>query len=112
MSSIPTKRRNPFEKTLTPETPVQEPQPKVEEPVVEPKVEEPVEEVYVEPKKGQTKVKKTAVVETDDDREKYTATMETSLRRQIKIYCATNGIMFSEFIEIACREKLRREGIR
>ena len=45
-------------------------------------------------------------------KEKYTATMDVSLRRKIKIYCATNGRMFSEFIEEACREKLLREGIK
>ena len=54
----------------------------------------------------------TPVVAQVNDRVKYTATMEVSLRRKIKIYCATNGKMFSEFIEDACREKLLREGIK
>ena len=48
----------------------------------------------------------------DDEREKFTATMDSTLRRRIKIVCATRGIMFSQFIEDACREKLRREGER
>ena len=43
-------------------------------------------------------------------REKYTSTMEVSLKRQIKIVCATRGIMFAKFVEDACREKLMREG--
>lgn len=45
-------------------------------------------------------------------RDKFTSTMETSLRRSIKIVCAQRGIMFAQFVEDACREKLRREGIR
>ncbi len=49
-------------------------------------------------------------VETQKD--KYTATMDVSLRRKIKVYCAQNGRMFSEFVEEACREKLSREGVK
>lgn len=45
-------------------------------------------------------------------RDKFTSTMETSLRRSIKIVCAERGIMFAQFVEDACREKLQREGIR
>lgn len=48
----------------------------------------------------------------DANREKYTSTMDISLRRQIKIVCATRGIMFAKFVEDACREKLEREGVR
>lgn len=46
----------------------------------------------------------------DVNREKYTSTMDITLRRQIKIACATRGIMFAKFVEDACREKLQREG--
>lgn len=46
----------------------------------------------------------------ENNKEKYTATMDRGLRTQIKIACATKGIMFSQFIEDACREKLSREG--
>gem|GEM_PF-784105 len=53
------------------------------------------------------------VVEQDSvEREKYTATMDTNLRRRIKIACATRGMMFSQFIEEACAEKLAREGVK
>lgn len=45
-------------------------------------------------------------------RDKFTSTMETNLRRSIKIVCAQRGIMFAQFVEEACREKLQREGIR
>ena len=47
-----------------------------------------------------------------DTREKFTSTMEQSLRRRIKIVCAQRGIMFAQFVEDACREKLDREGIK
>ena len=62
-----------------------------------------------------TPVKKTKpvvkeVVESDD-RVKYTSTMDRKLRRSIKIICAERGLMFATFVEEACREKLRREGV-
>lgn len=46
----------------------------------------------------------------DNNKVKYTATMDQSLRTDIKIACATRGLMFSQFVEDACREKLQREG--
>lgn len=51
-----------------------------------------------------------AVELDDDNREKFTSTMEITLRRRIKIVCAKRGIMFSAFVEEACKEKLKREG--
>lgn len=45
-------------------------------------------------------------------RDKFTSTMEQSLRRSIKVVCAQRGIMFAQFVEDACREKLEREGFR
>ena len=45
-------------------------------------------------------------------RDKFTSTMEQSLRRAIKVVCAQRGIMFAQFVEEACREKLNREGRR
>lgn len=48
----------------------------------------------------------------ENNKVKYTATMDQALRTEIKIACATKGIMFSQFIEDACREKLSREGVR
>ena len=104
MSNIPQRRRNPFAQQLNQ---AEEPKEQVEEKVVE---EEKIEEEKPVPQKPQPKPKK--VIEEDPEREKYTATMDITLRRKIKVYCAENGIMFSEFIEAACREKLRHEGVK
>lgn len=52
-----------------------------------------------------------APVEALESREKYTSTMEMNLRKKIKIACAMKGIMFAQFIEEACIEKLKREGM-
>lgn len=46
----------------------------------------------------------------DNNREKYTATMEKTLRKRVKIAAAMAGIQVSTFIEEACLEKLEREG--
>lgn len=43
-------------------------------------------------------------------REKYTATMEKTLRKKVKIAAVEKGIMFSQYIEDAVMEKLEREG--
>lgn len=56
--------------------------------------------VVVQPKK----------VAEDQNREKYTATMEKSLRKRVKIAAAMSGVQVSSFIEEACKEKLEREG--
>ena len=55
-------------------------------------------------------VQKKKVVD-EANREKYTATMEKSLRKRVKIAAATAGIQVSIFIEEACLEKLEREGL-
>ena len=47
----------------------------------------------------------------DNNRVKYTSTMDKNLRREIKIICAQRGLLFASFIEDACREKLKREGV-
>ena len=44
-------------------------------------------------------------------RDKYTATMERSLRIDVKIASAKKGLQFSQYIEEAVREKLEREGL-
>lgn len=119
MNNQPMKRRNPFDRPINNVE-------KEEEKVIEEVVEEETadEEEYVEPIKTvvapkqtvkpvqkTTKVTKSKYNEvTDESREKFTSTMDVNLRRRIKIVCATRGIMFSEFIEEACRDKLRREG--
>ena len=87
------KRNNPFSTggtSIFDETP--EPAPKVEE------------------KPKQVVQKQKVVVSDDNNREKYTATMEKSLRKRVKIASAMAGIQVSTFIEEACKEKLEREG--
>lgn len=123
MNQQPIKRRNPFEVPKVTDR-VEEPVQKVEEEFFE---EEIVEEpVYEEPKPVVRQVvrqqpaakpvrqsqKQQYYVQDDANREKYTSTMDITLRRQIKIVCATRGIMFAKFVEDACREKLAREGVR
>ena len=117
MNQQPFKRRNPFDV------------PKIEEkePVVENVVEEIEEDnsyveepVIVKPVSKPTPVQRQPKVvqrqqyyqQDDLNREKYTSTMDVTLRRQIKIVCATRGVMFAKFVEDACREKLAREGVR
>ena len=68
---------------------------------------EPVreEKVVVMPKQ------KAKVVETNDaNREKYTATMDKNLRKRIKLAAIEAGVQVSTYIELACLEKLNREG--
>lgn len=118
-----TKRKNPFEVKRTPiveEEPIEETFSPEEEQEIE---EEPVKVVpepvarptYTERSTVRTAkpAKNTRYVETEETaREKYTSTMDIELRRTIKILCATRGIMFAQFVEDACREKLKREGVR
>ena len=72
-------------------------------------VEQPVEQVVVQPVAPKPAPVKKVV--DDANREKYTATMEKSLRKRVKIAAATAGIQVSTFIEEACLEKLEREGL-
>lgn len=130
MNNFPKKRTNPFE------TPIKAPkEEKIEKPeeVVETEVEveqpEEIIEEVVEPtpvvrrpapkpapktstKQPKTSTRTTYVYEDSDNRQKYTATMDIKLRRRIKVVCAQRDIMFSQFIEMACIEKLEREGER
>lgn len=127
MNQQPIKRRNPFE---TPKVEERVQEPVIVEETIQEVEEEPVyvepKPVYVEPKpivthqSRQQPVQKPVrasnkqqyYVSEDANREKYTSTMDITLRRQIKIACATRGIMFAKFVEDACREKLAREGVR
>lgn len=77
---------------------------------IEEEEQEVVETVKTERPQIKSEKKKKVVEVENDERIKYTSTMDKTLRRKIKIVCATQGIMFSEFIEKACREKLKREG--
>ena len=70
-------------------------------------VEEPVKEVKV----VQTpRIKAKPVEVSDESREKYTATMDKTLRKRIKLAAIEDGVQVSTFIEMACLEKLNREG--
>jgi hypothetical protein len=87
--------------------------------------EKPSETIYEKPVKEFQP--KTPVFETRDpileqrimnpssaaanNRDKYTSTMDPALRKRIKIACAMRGIMFAQFVEDACREKLTKEGM-
>ena len=134
MNNFPKKRVNPFEKPITSPkeekvAPVVEVEPQIEEPEVE--IEEQEEEIeeYIEPtpvikktapkpasktvqKQSRSNSRNTIVYVESDERLKYTATMDKELRRRIKVVCAQRDIMFSQFIEQACIEKLNREGDR
>ena len=70
----------------------------------------PVREVEEKPVVQKVVEKKVITPKVEENREKYTATMETSLRRRIKVASAMSGIQVSTFIEQACLEKLEREG--
>lgn len=60
------------------------------------------------PKKEAPKPKTKEVIE--ENREKYTATMDRALRIRIKKAAIDLGLQVSSFIEIACLEKLDRDG--
>ena len=134
MNNFPKKRTNPFEKPIT-GTKEQKSEPVVEvkEEIVETdtEIEEQDEEIeeYVEPtpvikrpapkqapkpapKQSRSSGRSTVVYVESEERLKYTATMDRELRRRIKVVCAQRDIMFSQFIEQACIEKLNREGDR
>lgn len=120
MNSQPIKRRNPFEvpKNQTEEVSVVENEKTNDflEDTTEYVEEKPVvrQQVRQQPVQRQPKVvqRQQYYQPEDVNREKYTSTMDVALRRQIKIACATRGIMFAKFVEDACREKLAKEGFR
>ena len=120
MSDELTKRKNPFEMKRTPvveeeiqENEYEEEEEEVEEPVKTTPTPAPKPSYYEKTVSRTTKPSKnTKYIEVEENaREKYTSTMDIELKRTIKILCATRGIKFSQFIEDACREKLKREGI-
>lgn len=121
MNQQPIKRRSPFDIPKV-EQKVEEPVEEVvnedfveefeEQPVyeeVKPVIKQPVRQQPVQRQIRQSQ-KQQYFMQDDANREKYTSTMDIGLRRQIKIVCATRGIMFAKFVEDACREKLQREG--
>ena len=99
------KRNNPFSSTVSSK-------PAKLEPYIE-ENDDFEDEPVVEIKKQSTKPAKKVIIEQDleKDRVKYTSTMDRKLRRSIKIICAERGLLFASFVEEACREKLRREGV-
>ena len=123
------KRSNPFAARTNPFQEVKEVE-KVE-PVQEEIKEEPIMEQFVEeepevyipkpqpaPVRQQPKVQQTVQSnrytgynspQRENNRVKYTSTMDQDLRREIKFACVTKGIMFAQFVEEACMEKLKRE---
>lgn len=66
--------------------------------------------VVVEEEKPVVQVQQPKKNSEGNGREKYTATMEKTLRKRVKIASAMAEIDISTFIEIACKEKLEREG--
>ena len=134
MNNFPKKRTNPFEKPITAQKEEKvEPVVEIKEEIVEQEVdlEEQEEEIseYIEPtpvikkstpkpapkqapKSSRTNTRNVYVYDDTEERMKYTATMSKELRRRIKVVCAQRDIMFSQFIEQACIEKLNREGDR
>ena len=66
--------------------------------------------VVVEEEKPVVQVQQPKKQVESNGREKYTATMEKSLRKRVKIASAMAEIDISTFIELACKEKLEREG--
>ena len=113
------KRNNPFAKQINQNQPKKEfLEPQNEEiedleqffeepePVIEQKRPQPVAKPA--PRVVQKQIYEPVV---DNNRVKYTSTMDKNLRRDIKIICAQRGLLFASFIEDACREKLRREGV-
>ena len=115
MNQQPIKRRNPFEipKVVEEETDIQfQDEERSFGPAYEQQkiVSQPTSTIRSTQKPQKQVVRKQYYQQDDVNREKYTSTMDITLRRQIKIACATRGIMFAKFVEDACREKLQREG--
>lgn len=115
MNQQPIKRRNPFDIQIeeveeTKEIEEIEDENEYQQPVRV--IEQPIQRQ--QPARKQPKVVQRQQYQQPDDinREKYTSTMDTVLRRRIKIACAERGIMFAKFVEDACREKLAKEGYR
>lgn len=115
----PTKRRNPFDipkKTATVEELTLDTETTVVEAHQTPYYEEPVQQYRRETQPtsqrvGRSQSKQHYIPVEEVRREKYTSTMDVDLRRKIKIVCATRGIMFAQFVEDACKEKLKKEGM-
>lgn len=94
-ASLPQRRVNPL-KALEPEEEIKD----------LPAQQEEVEEVEIVEKPKPRKVVKQARIV----RVKYTATMDSNLRKRLRIAAVNQELDISEYIEMAVREKLEREG--
>ncbi len=114
MNQQPIKRRNPFDEPRGFEEQLSEEKANIEEVIEEVEPQKPSQTNSYTARSTQRQPKQVVRQQyyepIDVNREKYTSTMDVTLRRQIKIACATRGIMFAKFVEDACREKLQREG--
>ncbi len=102
------KRVNPFATPI-----VKKEEPKEEKVITRPVYEEEIyeeEHVYVTPKQEKVVKRQPQSQPKKIEKEKFTSVMDPDIRRKVKIACATRGILFAQYIEDACREKLRREG--
>ena len=103
------------------ETPIYEEQP-VQQPVYQPQYQPQYQQTQPisQPRTQQRQQNRVVGRQTqqyynykqETERDKFTSTMERSLRRSIKVVCAQRGIMFAQFVEEACRDKLEREGFK
>jgi len=106
------KRRNPFDVILEERINETETHQRPEPSYVQPQTSRATkQQSYQPPKPVYQQQTRSRMAEETQTRDKYTSTMERSLRRQIKIACVNKGILFAQFIEEACREKLEREGM-
>lgn len=102
------KRVNPFATPI-----VRNEEPKQEKTISKPVYEEPIyedEPVYVAPKQERVVRRQQPVQPSKVEKVKFTSVMDPEIRKKVKIACATRGILFAQYLEDACREKLRREG--
>jgi len=107
------KRSNPLAQTVKSAEPEQQPiqpQPVVQTQPIQQEIPVQPQRVVQQPQQVYYQPQQTRVIK-DNNREKYTATMEKELRIRVKVASARKGIQFSQFIEEAVMEKLRREGL-
>ncbi len=72
---------------------------------------EPIEKKEnTNPFESRRTVQQPVKVTSESDRVKYTATMDKTLRKAVKIAAVNKNLQFSQYIEEALREKLQRDG--
>lgn len=107
------KRTNPLAQTVAPiQQTVEQPKPAEQPTFVSQQAPTFVEQAPVYTQAPQPVYQATPKVAPQNDlsREKYTATMDKAIRRRVKIACANKGVQFSQYIEEAVIEKMRKEG--